>query len=164
MPVAARMTWDRLQWGQSGGEDIAKRLQTNIKLVSDFYDGLKNDPQAQIERALEQLADEINRGRHETASVGSLSTIASYDDVQDDSGWDQIIRDLGNHGIHESVVAQYRVFIVDWILKAINSGQLSTEKIPVTPIAEESHKYLVEQGILPLSCMSCLFRCILTIF
>jgi hypothetical protein len=146
LPVAARMTWDRLQWGEGGGEDIATRLQAIITRVSDFYDGLKNDPQAQIERALEQLADEISKGRHETASVGSLSTITAYDDIQDDSGWDQIIRDLGNHGIQESVVAEYRVFIVDWILKAINSGQLS-EKIPVTPVVEENQKYPVEQGM-----------------
>jgi hypothetical protein len=147
------MTWDRLQWGQGGGEDIATRLQTNIKLVSDFYDGLKNDPQAQIERALEQLANEISKGRHETASIGSLSTIAAYDDVQDDSGWDQIIRDLGNHGIQENLVAEYRVFIVDWILKAINSGQL-TEMIPVTPVVEENHEYPVEQGMLGSSSIS----------
>ncbi|TID25981.1 hypothetical protein E6O75_ATG03844 [Venturia nashicola] len=132
-PVAARMTWDRLQWGQTDGSDMATRLQASITLVSNFYDHLKNDPQAQIERALEQLADEISKGRHETASVGSLSTIATYDDVDDDSGWEQVIRDLGNHGIQESVVKEYRVFIVDWILRAINSGVWSTEKIPVGP-------------------------------
>lgn len=141
------MTWDRLQWGQTDGSDIATRLQTSIDLVSNFYDNLKNDPQVQIERALEQLADEISKGRHETASVGSLSTIAAYDDVDDDSGWEQVIRDLGNHGIQESVVKEYRVFIVDWILRAINSGVLSTEKIPVSPGGEQSWKIPVEQGM-----------------
>ncbi|QDS73419.1 hypothetical protein FKW77_008382 [Venturia effusa] len=125
LPVAARMTWDRLQWGQNDGSDIATRLQTSIQLVSTFYETLKNDPQTQIERALEQLADEISKGRHETASV---------------------IRDLGNHGIQESVVKEYRVFIVDWILRAINSGVLSTEKIPVSPaVEEENWKIPVEQ-------------------
>lgn len=148
LPVAARMTWDRLGWGQGDGSDVAMKLQSSIILVSTFYDDLKNDPQARIERALEQLADEIGKGRHESASVGSLSTVAAYDDVDDDSGWEQVIRDLGNHGIQESVVKEYRVFIVDWILRAINTGVLSTEKIPVSPgLGEENGKILAEHGM-----------------
>lgn len=140
------MTWDRLQWGQTDGLDIATRLQTSITLVSTLYEHLKNDPQAQIERALEQLAGETSKGRHETASLGSLGTIATYDDAEDDSGWEQVIRDLGNHGIQESVVEENRVFIVDWILRAINSGALSTEEVPVSPGLEDGWKIPVEQG------------------
>jgi hypothetical protein len=156
MSIAARITWDRSHWGQGGGEDITARLQRNIKLVTDFYDALKDDPQSQIERALDQLAEEISKGRHGTASVASLSTLAAYDDGQHDPGWDQIVRDLASYGIQESAVAEYRIFIVDWILKAISSGLLS-EKIHAITRVEGNDKYLVEQGMSEPSFICCAF-------
>jgi len=133
LSAQSKMTWDRLSWDQEGARDVETSLKQTIARLSAFYDSLKNSPQAKIEKALEQLADEISSGRHETGSVTSLSTASDYDD---DSGWVQVIRDLGNLGIEENIASEYRSFIVDWILRAINSGVLS-EKIPVEETPEQ---------------------------
>jgi hypothetical protein len=127
LSAQSKRTWDRLSWDQEGARDIETNLKKTITQLSAFYKSVKDSPQAQIERALEQLAEEISNGRHETSSVTTLSTASDYDD---DSGWIQVMRDLGDLGLEQSIVSEYRSFIVDWILKAINSGVL-TEKIPV---------------------------------
>ena len=128
LPLQSKRTWDRLHWDQGDGENIKKRLSTIVDELRAFYERLRNSPQRQVELALEQLADEVSNGRHETSSAYSLSVAADHDD---DSGWFQIIRDLGDLGIPEHVVNEYKTFIVDWILRAINDGVLSDEKIPV---------------------------------
>jgi hypothetical protein len=127
LSAQSKRTWDRLSWDQEGARDIEANLKETIAALSAFYQSVKNSPQAQIERALEQLAEEISNGKHETSSVTTLSTASDYDD---DTGWLQVVRDLGDLGVEQQIVAEYRTFIVDWILKAINSGIL-TEKIPV---------------------------------
>jgi hypothetical protein len=127
LSVQSKRTWDRLSWDQEGARDIESNLRKAITSLSDFYKSVKDSPQAQIERALEQLAEEISNGRHETSSVRTLSTAS---DQTDDSGWLQIIHDLGDLGVEQQIVTEYRTFIVDWIMRAINSGVL-TEKIPV---------------------------------
>jgi hypothetical protein len=120
-----------LSWGQDGDNDLRQRLADLSQQLTTFYQCLRDSPTAQIDRALQQLAKEVSNGRHETSTATSLSTSAV--DPDDDAGWDQIIRDLGDLGIAEKVVNDYRNFIVDWILRAINDGVLTDEKIPVEP-------------------------------
>jgi hypothetical protein len=122
-----------LGWDQGAARDIESSLKFNLSTLTSFYKSLVDSPQAKIEQALKQLAEDVSSGRHETTSVGSLSTVSDSDD---DSGWLQIVRDLSDLGIPEADVQVYKVFIIDWILRAINSGAL-TEKIPVEQIPEE---------------------------
>ncbi|KAF2432619.1 hypothetical protein EJ08DRAFT_695373 [Tothia fuscella] len=122
LPVQSQRTFDRMGWSQ----DVD--LKTSISLLATFYKSLLESPQSKIESALEKLAEEYSSGRHDTASIGSLSTMSDSDD--DDSGWLQIVRDLTDLGVPENILQAHRSFIIDWILRAINSGAL-TEKMPV---------------------------------
>jgi hypothetical protein len=120
-------------WDQSAAKEISSGLKGNISTVTSFYKSLVESPQAKIERALKQLADDVSSGRHETTSVASLSTVSDFDD---DSGWIQIVHDLNDLGVPEAEVHTYKTFIIDWIRRAINSGAL-TEKIPVEQTSKE---------------------------
>jgi hypothetical protein len=131
LPLQSQRTWDRLSWGQDSENDLRQRLSNLTGQLTAFYRSLKNSPTAQIDRALQQLAKEVSNGRHETSTVTSLSITAV--DPDDESGWDQMVRDLGDLGIAEKVVNEYKAFIVDWILRAINDDILTDEKMPVEP-------------------------------
>jgi hypothetical protein len=107
------------------------RLNTRSQQLGSLYKRLRDSPTAQIDRALQLLAKEVSNGRHETSTATSLTTTAV--DPEDDSGWEQIKRDLGDLGVEEKTVSDHKEFITDWILRAINDGTLTDEKIPVEP-------------------------------
>ena len=131
LPLQSQRTWDRLNWGQDDETGLRARLQKSSEQLASFYQKLRESPTAQIDRALQLLAKEVSNGRHETSTATSLSTTAV--DPDDDSGWDQIIRDLGDLGVEEKSVTDHKKYITDWILRAINDGILTDEKIPVEP-------------------------------
>jgi hypothetical protein len=153
LPLQSQRTWDRLNWGQDGEEDLRERLSGLAQQLTDFYKRLRESPTAQLDRALQLLAKEVSNGRHETSTATSLSTTAV--DPGDEAGWGQIVRDLGDMGVEEKVVNEYKVFIIDWILRAINDGVLTDEKIPVepetiaTPLSPSTHYLTVEPQLRP---------------
>ena len=129
LPLQSKRTWERMGWEQQEGGDIRQRLTDSVKGFQNFYESLSQNAQAQIEQALEQLAAEIRNGRADATSVVTLGTSDSsnsdYDN--DDSGWAQVVRDLKDLGISEAIAANNRAFIVDWIMRAINLGQLDEQ-------------------------------------
>ncbi|KIW01930.1 hypothetical protein, variant [Verruconis gallopava] len=118
-----------MSWGQADEISLRQRLgQLPLQLES-LCNRLRESPTAQIDRALQVLAREVSNGRHETMTATSLSTTAL--DPDDDAGWAQITRDLGDLGVAHSVIASHKDYIIDWILRAINAGVLTDEKMPV---------------------------------
>jgi len=101
-----------------------------VKEFSAFYDNLSMSSPVQIEQALEQLAAEIRNGRLDATSAVTLGTSDGFD-ASEDFGWTQVVRDLEDLGISETIAAENRAFIVEWIMRAINLGWLE-EKTPNT--------------------------------
>lgn len=122
----SKKTWDRLNWDQQGGRDVRARLTSNVAMLCAFYDSLIHSSQLRIEEALHQLAADIRGGHREASSVVSW---ASTEDGDEDIAWPQIIRDLEDLGITATMADEYRSFILDWFIKAINEGMLQ-EKAP----------------------------------
>ncbi len=122
----SKKTWDRLNWDQQGGRDIRARLTSNVTMLCAFYNSLIHSSQLRIEKALVQLAADIRGGHREASSVVSW---ASTEDSDEDTAWPQIIRDLEDLGITSTMADEYRSFILDWFVKAINDGMLQ-EKAP----------------------------------
>ncbi|KIW08530.1 uncharacterized protein PV09_01419 [Verruconis gallopava] len=128
LPLQSQRTWDRLSWGQDGESKLRDQLSSLPQELGAFYKRLRESPSAQIDRALQLLVKEVSNGRHETSTTTSLSTAAANRD--DQARWEQLIHDLGDLGIEEKMVVEHKDFIVDWILKAINDGVLTGEKMP----------------------------------
>lgn len=122
----SKKTWDRLNWDQQGGRDLRARLTSNVAMLCAFYDSLIHSSQLRIEEALNQLAADIRGGHREASSVISF---ASAEDSDEDTAWPQIIRDLEDLGITATMADEYRSFILDWFVRAINEGMLQ-EKAP----------------------------------
>jgi hypothetical protein len=120
-------------WEQQEGGDIRSRLTSIVQEFSAFYDNLSTSPQVQVEKALEHLAAEIRNGRTDATSVVTLGTSDCYD-TSEDFGWAQVVRDLEDLGISETIATENRTFIVEWIIRAINLGWLD-EKIPITEMS-----------------------------
>lgn len=134
LPLQSKRTWERIGWEEQEGEDVRARLTGLVEGFQDFYESLSQNSQVQIEQALEQLAAEIRNGRADATSVVTLGTAdSSNSDPSDDSGWAQVVHDLKDLGISETIAAENRTFIVEWILRAINLGWLD-EKIPATEL------------------------------
>jgi hypothetical protein len=137
LPLQSQRTWDRLSWGQEDESNLRGRLGSLPQEFEAFYKRLRESPTAQIDRALQLLAKEVSNGRHgtstATSTATSLSTVAA--NPNDHVTWEQITRDLGDLGVAEKMVADHRDFIIDWILRAINDGVLTDEKMPVEPVA-----------------------------
>lgn len=132
LPLQSQRTWERIGWEQQEGGDIRTRLSNIVQGFQAFYDYLSQNNQVKIEQALEQLAKEIRNGRTDATSVVTVGTSdGSSSDASDDSGWAQVVHDLKDLGISETIAAENRAFIVEWIMKAINLGWLE-EKVPVT--------------------------------
>ena len=133
LPLQSKRTWERMGWAQQEGGDIQQRLADAIGAFQAFYDGLSQNPQVQITKALEEIAKEIRNGRADATSVVTLGTSDSSnsDFDNEDSGWAQVVRDLQDLGVSEAMAAENRTFIVDWIMRAINLGWLD-EKVPAT--------------------------------
>jgi hypothetical protein len=131
LPLQSKRTWERMSWEQQEGQEIRTRLASSAEGLQAFYDDFAQDPHVKIEQALEQLAAEIRGGRADASSVVTLGTSDSSSIASDDSGWAQVVRDLEDLGISESIAAENRSYIVEWIIRAINLGWLE-EKVPVT--------------------------------
>lgn len=132
LPLQSKRTWERIGWEQQEGGDVRMRLTDLVHGFQTLYESLSQNARVQIEQALEQLAAEVRNGRTDATSVVTLGTSdSSNSDPSDDSGWAQVVHDLKDLGISETVAAENRAFIVEWIMKAINLGWLE-EKIPVT--------------------------------
>ena len=120
-------------WEQQEGGDVRSRLTSVVEEFLAFYDSLSTSSQVQVEQAMEQLAADIRKGRMDATSVVTLGTSDSYD-TSEDFGWVQVVRDLEDLGISETIATENRPFIVEWIIRAINLGWLD-EKIPITEVS-----------------------------
>ena len=78
--------------------------------------------QFRIEKALDQLIAEINTGRRD-GSRKSAELICTTDDVSE-YAWREVLHDLEDLGIPTSMAADHRMFIIDWIQKAVDEGRL----------------------------------------
>lgn len=119
LPPQSRMTWDRTNWQQEAGKALRARLSTNISIISTFYEDLVHSPQIRIENALAHLMADFQGGHKDASSVVSLATGS---DADEDAAWPQLARDLEALGISQSEATEYRGYILDWFIKAINEG------------------------------------------
>lgn len=97
-------------------------------MLNTFYTSLIHDNQVLILEALGRLERDY-RGGHREDSLSSIAlSLASEEDLDEDAAWPQIIRDLEDVGVSTQDVENYRDFIVDWFVKAVNEGRLMEER------------------------------------
>jgi len=125
----SKRAWDRMKWDPERSRTLRQRLTASVTLLTGFYNSMIHDSQVLILEALGRLEREY-RGGHREESIVSLQRIAEesaeleVNDDQEEEAWSRIIRDLEDVGITPQDTIQYRDFIVDWFVHAINEGRL----------------------------------------
>lgn len=132
LDTKSKRAWDRLKWDPDRSRTLRERLTSSVVMVNGFYSSLIHDSQVQILEALGRLERDY-RGGHREESILSLQRIASgpieeEDDEDEDAAWDQIIRDLEDVGVTHRDALEYRDFIIDWFVRAVNEGRLMEER------------------------------------
>jgi hypothetical protein len=124
----SKRAWDRLKWDEQRSRALREKLTSSVVMLNTFYTSLIHDNQVLILEALGRLEKDY-RGGHREDSLSSIAlSLTGEDDPDEDAAWPQIIRDLEDVGISTQDVEDYRDFIVDWFVKAVNEGRLMEER------------------------------------
>jgi hypothetical protein len=124
----SKRAWDRLKWDEQRSRALREKLTSSVVMLNTFYTSLIHDNQVLILEALGRLEKDY-RGGHREGSLSSIATsLGGEDDPDEDAAWPQIIRDLEDVGVSTQDVEDYRDFIVDWFVKAVNEGRLMEER------------------------------------
>lgn len=128
LDTRSKRAWDRLKWDSEKSRTLREKLTSSVVLLSNFYTSLVVDSQVLILEALNRLELDY-RGGHREESIASIEKIASGSsqeevEEEDEAAWTQIIRDLEDAGISQQDAVDYRDFIVDWFVRAVNQGRL----------------------------------------
>jgi hypothetical protein len=138
----SKRAWDRLKWDEQRSRALREKLTSSVVMLNTFYTSLIHDNQVLILEALGRLEQDY-RGGHREDSLSSIAlSLTGEDDPDEDAAWPQIIRDLEDVGISTQDVEDYRDFIVDWFVKAVNEGRLMEDrtvlKSPLTNCLSDS--------------------------
>ncbi|KAI9773786.1 MAG: guanine nucleotide-binding protein subunit alpha [Geoglossum simile] len=142
-------TWDRMKWGAEDVATARQRLSTSATLITAFNMSLVNSSQARVEAKLDRLVAELHAGKR-NSSVISSRTIESLS-KSDYEAWRQLRKELQDMGISVAVLNEHRLFITDWLKKAIDNRVLE-EKPPkelVNGTLEDAPSVMVEQKVRP---------------
>ncbi|KAF2800087.1 hypothetical protein K505DRAFT_229596 [Melanomma pulvis-pyrius CBS 109.77] len=128
----SKRAWDRLKWDEQRSRALREKLTSSVVMLNTFYTSLIHDNQVLILEALGRLERDY-RGGHREESLVSVGKIVSgvaqeENEDEDDAAWPQIIRDLEDVGVSSRDVEDYRDFIVDWFVRAVNEGRLMEER------------------------------------
>lgn len=127
LDTKSKRAWDRLKWDGEKAKTLRGKLTASVGLMNGFWTSLIHDNQVLIMEALGRLERDYAGGHREEsmASVERLVTGAAEeeDDEDEDTAWSQIIRDLEDVGISPQDALEYREFIVDWFIRAVNEGR-----------------------------------------
>ncbi|KAF2688203.1 hypothetical protein K458DRAFT_385769 [Lentithecium fluviatile CBS 122367] len=132
LDTRSQRAWDRLKWDPERSKALRERLTSSVVMLNGFYNSLIYDSQVLILEALGRLERDY-KGGHREESIASVRQItfdvAGNKSDDDDAAWFQIIRDLEDVGITRRDALEYRDFIVDWFVKAVNEGRLAEERV-----------------------------------
>ncbi|KAF2265803.1 hypothetical protein CC78DRAFT_175973 [Lojkania enalia] len=128
LDTKSKRTWDRLKWDPDRSRSLRDKLTSTVVMLNSFYTSLIHDNQVLILEALGRLEQDY-KGGHREESLASVERITSgvandEDEEDDDAAWSQIIRDLEDVGISPQDALNYREFITDWFVRAVNQGRL----------------------------------------
>ena len=91
-------------------------------MLNAFNTSITRSSTARIESLLRAFLEDQKAGRYE-GSILSLKTAQSLQQGKDDV-WKEVKDELQDAGITEEQITGNKQFISEWIIKAINSGQL----------------------------------------
>jgi hypothetical protein len=128
LDTKSKRAWDRLKWDGEKAKTLRGKLTASVVLMNGFWTSLIHDNQVIIIQALGRLERDY-AGGHREESITSVERLVSgaaedEDDENEDAAWRQIIRDLEDVGISSQDAQEYRDFIVDWFVRAVNEGRL----------------------------------------
>ncbi|ORY18296.1 hypothetical protein BCR34DRAFT_341593 [Clohesyomyces aquaticus] len=140
LDTKTKRAFDRIRYDPEKTKSLRQKLTSNVAMLTAFYTSLIHDSQVHILEALGRLEKDY-RGGHREESIASVKKIASReveddDEEGDDAAWPQIIRDLEDVGISTQDAIDYRDFIIDWFVRAVNEGRLMEEHAPLSPVSE----------------------------
>ena len=155
----SKRTWDRLRWGNELVEDIRQRLRSSTALLTCFNTSLTKYVHhalclaaqstnlscsaglARVEKLLQQLVMDHQSGLRE-GSVLSTDNLVCAEEGNEDI-WRQIARELDDVGITSDLVREHRAYITDWIIMALETGELTevspSSSSPLSDMQEIEH-------------------------
>ncbi|KAF1994772.1 hypothetical protein P154DRAFT_446813 [Amniculicola lignicola CBS 123094] len=129
LDTRSKRAWNRLKWDAEKSSSTREKLMASVVMLNGFYTSLIHDSQVLILEALGRLESDY-RGGYREESIASVEKMVSAveDDAEDaedaeDAAWPQIIRDLEDMGISAEDASEYRDFIIDFFIRAVNEGR-----------------------------------------
>ncbi|KAF2816186.1 uncharacterized protein BDZ99DRAFT_471447 [Mytilinidion resinicola] len=145
LDTKSKRAWDRLTWDSDRSKNMRGKLTSSVGMLNGFWNSLIHDNQLIIIEALGRLEKDYAGGHREEsrASVERLASASTRrgatisdeyldspdDDDEEDEAWPQIIRDLEDVGVSKQDAIEYRDFIIDWFVRAVNEGRLMEKSI-----------------------------------
>ncbi|KAF2473970.1 uncharacterized protein BDR25DRAFT_332701 [Lindgomyces ingoldianus] len=139
LDTRTKRAFDRVKYDPDKTKSLRQKLTANVVMLNGFYNSLIHDNQVLILEALGRLENDY-KGGHREESITSVRRIVSgeadgEDEEDEDAAWPQIIRDLEDVGISPQDAIDYRDFIIDWFVRAVNEGRLMEEQVqPSSPL------------------------------
>jgi hypothetical protein len=139
LDTKSRRAWDRMKWDPERSKMLRDKLSTSVLMLNTFYTSLIHDNQVLILEALRSLEHDY-RGGHREESIASVQQLVDgaaeeNTDHVDDAAWGQITRDLEDVGISAQDALDYREFIIDWFVRAVNEGRLLEDRAEPVSLA-----------------------------
>ncbi|KAF2492088.1 hypothetical protein BU16DRAFT_103163 [Lophium mytilinum] len=145
LDTKSKRAWDRLTWDSDRSKNLRGKLTSTVGILNGFWNSLIHDNQLIIIEALGRLEKDY-AGGHREESRASVERLASSsarrgatisdehvdsmdDDDEEDEAWPQIIRDLEDVGVSKQDALEYRDFIIDWFVRAVNDGRLMEKPV-----------------------------------
>ena len=141
-----KRTWDRIKFGSEGVQQIRDKVMFHTSALTLFLTSLGTGSLGRIEKKLDELAAEIQKGQHEP----SLSNICDEDNLAEQrNAWNLLMTELSEE-FSKVEIESHKADIKSYIQGLIEGGKLNEEASP-TVLATKHERSDEPLGLQPFT-------------